>query len=173
MNELLVVLTGATPVGEVRAAIPIAIAVFGFAPLKAYLLGVLGNILPILPLLLILNYASERLMHRFYFFNRFFNWLFKYTRERHSKHFDRYLHKHPEGEEHGGWGFWGAFALFVFVAIPVPFTGVWSGCLAAFIFGIPIRKAFPAIALGAAAAGLIVLAVMLGLIGGLDFLRKS
>lgn len=165
MNELLTILTGATPIGEVRAAIPLALAVFGFSPLKAYLLGVFGNILPVIPILLILHYLSEFLMHRFYFFNKFFNWLFQYTRERHQKHFEKYSHEHPEGKHHHRWDIWGPIALFIFVAIPLPFTGVWSGTVAAFVFGIPLKRAFLAISTGAAVSGLIVLLVSLGIIG--------
>lgn len=156
-RELITILTGATPIGEVRAAIPLALAAFGFSPLKAYLLGVLGNILPILPILLVLNYLSEFLMQNFSFFNKFFNWLFKYTRERHQEHFEKY-------------NFWGALALFVFVAIPLPLTGIWSGCLAAFVFGIPFWRSALAISAGAAAAGLIVLLISLGLISGIHLL---
>ena len=45
--------------------------------------------------------------------------------------------------------------LIVFVAIPLPGTGVWSGSLAAILFNIRIKHAFPAIALGNAIAGMI------------------
>lgn len=170
MDELLTILIGMTPVGEVRAAIPIALTVFNFSPLKAYLLGVFGNAVMIVPVLLILHYVSEWLMHHFYFFNKLLNWLFKYTRERHQKHFEKYGHEHPEQEQHEGWGFWGPIALFVFVAVPLPFTGVWSGCLAAFVFGVSLKRATLAIAAGAAVSGLITLAVSLGVIGGIKLL---
>ena len=46
----------------------------------------------------------------------------------------------------------------IFVAIPFPLTGAWSGVLAAFIFGIPFRTAMLMIFLGVVLAGLIVLA---------------
>ncbi len=170
MDELLTILLGATPIGEVRVAIPVALAVFHFTPIKAYLLGVFGNILPILPVLLFLNYLSEWLMHRFYYFNKFFTWFFQYTRERHQQHFEKYGHEHPEAERHRGWGLWGPVALWIFVAVPIPFTGVWSGCIAAFVFGIPQKRAFLAIAAGAAVAGLITLTVSLGVIGGIKLL---
>ena len=50
-----------------------------------------------------------------------------------------------------------AFALFVFVAIPLPTTGAWVGSLVANFLDLPLKKAFPPLALGVAAAGLIVL----------------
>lgn len=150
MQELLTILTGAAPIGEVRAAIPLAIGIFKFSAIKAYVLGVFGNLLPIIPGLLFLNYASEWLMHRSYWANRFLSWLFEYTRRRHAQKF---------AEE-----FWQAFALFAFVAVPIPLTGVWSGIVAAFVFDIPLWRAAAAIGLGAAVAGLITLAVVLGIV---------
>jgi len=157
-NELLVVLTGALPISEVRGAIPLAIGVFGFSPFKAYFLGLIGNLTPVIPILLILNYLSDFLMRRFYFFNRFFNWLFQYTRERHAAHFEKHHHRHLRT-------FWLSLALFVFVAVPLPFTGIWSGVIAAFVFGIPFIYSLMAISFGAATAGLIVLLISLGIIG--------
>ena len=47
--------------------------------------------------------------------------------------------------------------LFLFVAIPLPGTGAWSGALVAVVLGIPLRKALPAIALGVLAALLIMI----------------
>jgi uncharacterized membrane protein len=69
---------------------------------------------------------------------RFFGWLFQRTR-RHDHHIRRY----------------GAAALFLFVAIPLPVTGTWSGCAAAFVFGVQFKQAFPAIVAGAVVAALI------------------
>lgn len=146
-QELIVILSAAAPISEIRGAIPLGMILFGFSPLKAYLLGVLGNLLPILPLLFFLERLSDFLTRRSYFFNRFFSWLFEYTRERHADHFHYWS--------------WAPLALFVFVAVPLPLTGAWSGALAAFVFGVPLRRAFWVISLGAAAAGLITLALTL------------
>ena len=52
----------------------------------------------------------------------------------------------------------------IFVAIPLPFTGAWTGALCAFVFGIPFRKALIAIAGGVIIAGLIVTLTTLGII---------
>jgi uncharacterized membrane protein len=51
---------------------------------------------------------------------------------------------------------YGALALAAFVAVPFPLTGVWTGCLAAWVFELPFWRALLAIALGAAVAGGIV-----------------
>lgn len=146
-QELIVILSGAAPISEVRGAIPLGMLFFNFTPLKAYFLAVFGNLLPIIPLLFFLDRFSAFLMSRFYFMNRLLSWLFEYTRNRHVDHFHYWR--------------WAPFALFVFVAIPLPLTGAWSGAIAAFIFGIPPLQASVSIFLGVAAAALMVLGATL------------
>jgi uncharacterized membrane protein len=139
-EELTTFLLAAAPVSELRGAIPLAILKFGFSPFKAFLISILGNLLPVLPALIGLEKISQYLSHRFYWFNRFFGWLFERTRERHKDHFH----------------YWGDLALFVFVAIPLPLTGVYSGAIAAFVFGLPVKHSFWSIFFGVVAAGIIV-----------------
>jgi len=143
LDELITFFTAALPISELRGAIPLAILKYGFNPYKAFILSVLGNVLPVLPLLLGLEKTSAYLSHKFYWFNRFFSWLFERARMKHSRHFT----------------YWGDLALFIFVAIPLPLTGAYSGVVAAFVFGIPLKHAFWSIVLGVLAAGLIVTAV--------------
>ncbi len=140
-------LLGALPVSEVRGALPIAMFVHNFSPLKSYILAVLGNLLPVLPVLFVLTRFSEFLMRKIYFLNRFLTWLFERTRKRHGDHFESYRFM--------------PLALFIFVAIPLPLTGAWSGILAAIVFGIPFWRAAAAIMLGVITAGGIVLAISL------------
>ena len=56
---------------------------------------------------------------------------------------------------------YGALALILIVAVPLPLTGAWTGSLAAWLFQIPVRVALPAIAAGVVVAGIIVTAVVL------------
>jgi uncharacterized membrane protein len=58
----------------------------------------------------------------------------------------------------------GNLGLTMFVAIPLPVTGAWTGCAAAIIFGIPRKLAIPAIFLGVMIAGGIVTLASLGVI---------
>jgi uncharacterized membrane protein len=58
----------------------------------------------------------------------------------------------------------------LFVAVPLPMTGAWSGCIAASLFKIKFRYAFPAIFLGVVEAGLVVMAVCLFGKGAFEFL---
>lgn len=148
-NELWTILVGASPIVEIRGAIPLALAAFNFSPLKVYFLSLLGNLLPVIPLLIFFNRFSEYLMRRNYYAHLFLTWLFERTRKKHTKKFE----------------IWGSLALFAFTAIPLPFTGAWSACAAAFVFGVDFWKAAICISLGAATAGLIVLGLIIGING--------
>jgi len=138
------------PVLELRGALPVALGIYGMAPLKAYLLSVLGNLLPVLPLLSLLEHL-EKSLRRFPFMDRFFEWLFERTRRRAQGNIQRY----------------GTVGLALFVSVPFPVTGAWTGCVAAYLFGIRKRSAFLAIALGVSLAGGIVLLAFYGLLNRL------
>ena len=56
------------------------------------------------------------------------------------------------------------FILVLFVAIPLPMTGVWTASLVAYVFGIPFRKAIPLIFVGVVIAGVIVVLTTMGII---------
>jgi len=146
-NELWTILISASPIVELRGAIPLAVGVFHFSPWKAYALGVFGNILPVIPVLWGLRFASEYLMHHNYYMHQFLTWLFEKARREHTKKFE----------------IWGSLALFLFTAIPLPLTGIWSACVAAFVFGVDFGKSVLFISLGAVAAGLIVLGLTIGI----------
>ncbi len=133
------VVLAALPVSELRGAIPLAIGVYGFEPLDAYVLAVMGNMIPVIPLLLFLEPVSNYL-RRFKLMDTFFDWLFNRTRENHTERFEKF----------------GLLALTLFVAVPLPVTGAWTGCAAAFVFGIRFKWALPAIFLGVLIAGFIV-----------------
>jgi uncharacterized membrane protein len=144
ISSLSILVLGATPFFEARYAIPLAV-LQGYAPAEAFVLGVAGNLLPVIPLLLLLDPVSRALSERFEIFRRFFDWLFNRTRV-HSARFEQ----------------WGTLALFLFVAAPLPTTGAWSGCAAAFVFGIRFTPALIAIALGTVVAALITTLPILG-----------
>ena len=57
---------------------------------------------------------------------------------------------------------WGYLALMAFVAVPLPGTGAWSGCLVSWILGLDRLKSFLAIAAGVIIAGFIILIVSFG-----------
>jgi len=145
--ELVTVLVAALPVSELRGSIPLALGVFHFPVEKAFFLSIIGNLIPVLPLLLFLESVSKWLSMRFNWAEKFFSWLFARTKRR-SKIVEKY----------------GAIGLIFFVAIPLPVTGAWTGCVAAFLFGIRRRWAAFSIANGVLIAGVIVTLVSLGVI---------
>ncbi|MDY6765341.1 MAG: small multi-drug export protein, partial [Halobacteria archaeon] len=110
--ELTVVFIALLPVFELRGAIPVAMGLYGMSPAEAFILGVLGNVIPVLPLLIFLEPVSEFLRARSKIFDMFFDWLFARTRRKIEDKYRKY----------------GAIALIPFVAIPLPVTGAWTGC---------------------------------------------
>ena len=136
-NEQIVLITAALPISELRGAIPLALS-FGMPLAKAFWLSVLGNSLIVAPALFLFEPVSTRL-RRFKLWSRFFDWLFERTK-RNSDSVQKYE----------------ALGLAIFVAIPLPMTGAWSGVVAASLFKIRFRYAFPAIVLGVFGAGVIV-----------------
>jgi uncharacterized membrane protein len=141
-KEFAVVALAAMPIAELRGAIPLALAL-GFTPQKAYILSFIGNLIPVIPLLFFLQPISDRLRH-IKIFERFFNWLFERTRKKATL-----IEKFE------------ALGLILFVAIPLPVTGAWTGCVAATLFKIRFRYALAAIICGVALAGLIVIGISL------------
>ena len=142
---LTTLIVAALPISEVRGAIPLAVGVYGFSPLEAYLISVLGNLLPIAPLLLFLGPISDYL-RRFSPGDRFFTWLFARTRRKYIKDHENF----------------GLTALAIFVAVPLPMTGAWTGCAIAFLLGFRFWPAFAAIAAGVLIAGVVVTAAVVG-----------
>jgi uncharacterized membrane protein len=147
--EIATLLISMAPVSELRGAIPIAIAVYHLPVWSAFLWAVLGNLIPIVFIILGLDLLINKLLiHRIYIFNRFFTWLFEKTRRKHSRKMK----------------ILGDLALAIFVAIPLPGTGAWTGALIAFVFGIPLKRALISIGAGVIVAGIIVTLVTLGII---------
>ena len=143
--EAVVALLAMLPVSELRGAIPVALGVYSMDPFKAYAIAVLGNILPVVPLLLFFG-PAERSLRRVPQADSFFEWLFARTRRNAGDNIQRY----------------GTLGLAIFVAIPLPATGAWTGALAAYLFGIRFWRSFAAICLGVLLAGVIVTLASLG-----------
>jgi len=143
---LITLIFAALPISEVRGAIPLAIGFYGYSAAEAYLLAVLGNLLPVIPLLLFLEPVSSYL-RKYPVGDSFFSWLFIRTRK-------KYIRDHEN---------FGMMALALFVAIPLPMTGAWTGCAIAFLLGMKFKNAFIAITTGVLIAGVIVTTTVIGL----------
>lgn len=156
-GELTMLLISALPLTELRASIPVAMTIMAdswhWPWWKVYLLAVAGNMLPVPFILWFLGPVSAWLS-RWKLFDRFFKWLFERTRRKAGANVEKYR----------------ALGLAIFVAIPLPVTGAWTGAMAAFLFGIPRRLAIPSIALGVCAAGAVVMLIVTGVFAALGFL---
>ena len=134
---LLTVAVSMVPVAELRVGIPFGTAL-GLPPLAALLAAVAGNLLP-LPFIIV-------------YIRRIFHWLrCKVPRlERFVSALERKAHL--KGRKVKKYQYLG---LFLFVAIPLPGTGGWTGALVAAVLEMRLKKAFPSICLGVLTAGLI------------------
>jgi uncharacterized membrane protein len=147
-KEWVVFIISMLPIVELRGAIPWALSPAMGPPLNwaaAFGIAFCGNLVPVVPILRYLGPGSDLLRRRSAAFDRFFSWLFARTRRR-GRVVERY----------------GAIGLALFVAIPLPVTGAWTGSVAAFIFGIPFGRALACIALGVAISGTIMTLASLG-----------
>lgn len=137
-EEMITFIISMFPIVELRGAIPVGV-VFGIDSWKLYWIAVIGNMLPI-PFILwlarpILNYFLD---------SRIFRKLGEWLHRKVEKNKDKIL-------KYGTWG------LFIFVAIPLPGTGAWTGALVAALLDIRIKRAVPSILAGVISAGIIML----------------
>lgn len=137
--EVATTLIAMLPIAELRGAIPIALGAYQLPIWQAYIFAVIGNLIPVIFILKWI-YPVSKFLRRWKIFDRFFVWLFARTRKKFYKKYEK----------------WGDLALILFVAIPLPVTGAWTGSFAAFLFGIKLKKALPLITLGVIIAGIIV-----------------
>ncbi len=144
--EIITMIIAMTPIFELRGSIPVAIMSLEMSPLWAYFWSIIGNMLPVIAIVFLLEEIVSFLSRKFEFWKKFFDWLFARTRKKVEKQIAKY----------GDWG------LFFLVAIPLPVTGGWTGALAAFLFGIKKPKAIFVITLGIMTAGVIVLFLTIG-----------
>lgn len=144
-KEFMVLLIATLPLVELRGAIPIGISL-GMHPIHATILGILGSLIPVPFLLFFMKPAFTYLRSR-RIFQKILDKIIRSTLKKSDK-----IRKYS------------IFGLVLFVAVPLPTTGIWSGCLAATLFNIPFKYAFPAIALGVTMAGVIMLGVSYGII---------
>ena len=144
--EVVTVVLATLPVVEVRGALPVALVVYKLPVPLAVLLAVFGNMLPVYLLLRYLEPAVAWLGGRSVVLDRFLRWLFERTRRKLSGKVARY-------------SYW---ALALFVAVPLPATGAWTGALAAFVFGLPRWPSFLAILVGVCIAAVMVTGLTLG-----------
>jgi uncharacterized membrane protein len=88
------------------------------------------------------------------------------------KFFDRFVER-ARKKLSGGVAKWGWLGIAVFVAIPLPLTGAWTGTLGAWVLGVSRRRTMPAVILGVIVSGAVVSAVIMLGIGALNLFVKK
>ncbi|MFC1621215.1 COG2426 family protein [Candidatus Omnitrophota bacterium] len=136
--KVTVLLLSTLPVTELRASIPIGILLLKQDVYSVFFYAVIGNLLPIAPIYFLLDPISKRLS-RTKCMRIFFDWLLARAKKR-SGLIEKYE----------------ALGLMLFVGIPFPGTGVWTGCLIASLLRIHFLPTFIAATLGVLIAATVV-----------------
>ena len=147
-KQIVVFIISLLPILELRGGL-IAAVVLDLPPVQSYIICVLGNIIPI-PFILL-------------FFGKILNWMrnSKYL-SKFAKWLDKKVEKNRGKIEK--YGFWG---LTLFVGIPLPGTGAWTGCLVASVLNMDKKKSFIYALLGVLLASIIMMIVSFGVLGRL------
>ena len=145
---ILVFIISLMPILELRGGL-IAAALLGLPPVPAYIISIIGNLIPIPLILWLLDYVFD--------FIKKHNILKKFV-----------LFCERKGNEKKDkiekLGFWG---LVLFVGVPLPGTGAWTGCLIATILRMDKKKAFLAAALGVIMASIIMMLISYGVLANI------
>ena len=143
---LLTVLVSMVPVVELRGGIPFGVGV-GLPVWAAFLAAVIGNLIPV-PFIIV-------------YIRRIFQWMRRRI-PRLNRMVDALERKaHLKGRRVNKYKYLG---LAVFVAIPLPGTGAWTGSLAAAFLDMPLRRAIPSVVAGVLVAGLIITLLTSGVV---------
>lgn len=117
---------------EARYVIPLlAMKLFGWEWWQAFPLAVAGNMLPV-PFILLFFKFAEKFLRNYKFWTRIMDWLFSRTRRRADSKIRKYEY----------------LGLILFVAIPLPFTGAWTGSLIAYLFDLKFSRSLVTIFFG-------------------------
>ena len=141
---LMTFLVSMVPIIELRGALPMATGA-GLDWRIAIVVAIIGNLIPVPFIIMFIRKIFAWMRKQ----NNFFG---KVVEKLENKAFS----KRDTIDKYGPWGLW------LFVAIPLPGTGAWTGALIAAMLDIPLKKSFPAIATGVITAGIIVAFVSYG-----------
>ncbi len=153
VNYLIVFLISMVPIVELRGAIPVAIGM-GLDPVISYIICIIGNMLPV-PII----YFFARKVLIWGKDKKFIGKFFTFCIEKGEKGGEKLKAKAGNGL---------FIALMLFVGIPLPGTGAWTGTLAASFLDMGFKKSIIAVMLGVLIAGVIMGLASMGLFGGLS-----
>ena len=146
-KQLIVFIISMLPILELRGGL-IAASLLKLSPVESYVIALVGNAIPIPFLLLLINkILSTMEKSKFKLFNKMHSFL-------HKK-----IMKNKDSIEK--YGFWG---LVIFVGIPLPGTGAWTGAIIAAFLEMDRKKAFLAICFGMLMASIIMMIISFGVL---------
>ena len=139
-KELIVFIISLMPILELRGGL-IAASLLGLDPLRSYIIAIIGNIIPVPFILWLINSILEWMRHSKHF-HKVAKWLDKKV-DKHKGQIEKY----------------GFIGLVLFVGIPLPGTGAWTGCLIASVLEMDRKKAFIATLIGIFIASIIMMII--------------
>lgn len=142
LNYLIVLALSMVPVIELRGAIPVGLYALELDIVPVVILSFVGNLIPI-PFLILFGGKVLRYFAKFEKFGKPFRKILEIGEKK--------VAKMSNGARRAL--FWG---LFLFVAIPLPGTGAWTGALIAITLGLDLKKSFLPITIGVLGAGIII-----------------
>lgn len=149
-KEILVFIISLLPILELRGGL-LAAALIGLDPVKSYIISIIGNVLPVpFILLLITKILAWMRESRIKLFNKVANWL------------DEKVEKHKGQIEKFGY-----LGVVLFVGIPLPGTGAWTGSLIASVLDMDRKKTFLAVMVGIFMASIIMMLVSFGFLANI------
>ncbi len=149
-NILYIILLTLIPTLELRASIPYGILIARLPALEVFAIAVVVNILLGLVLFLFLD-SLVKFFTRFQLINNIYEKIIARTQRKVKPYVERF----------------GTIGIALFIGIPLPGSGVWTGALAAYLLGLKFRKFVLADIVGVLIAGVLVTAISLGLLGGM------
>lgn len=147
-KELIIFVISLMPILELRGGL-IAATFLGLNPITSFIICLIANIIPI-PIIL---WGITPLFNKLKTFRKIDKWVEKLEK--------RALKKKDKIEKAEFWG------LLLFVGVPLPGTGAWTGCLIAALLDMNKKKSLIAATLGVLLAGIIMMIVSYGILGGL------
>ena len=155
MTLVYAVILSLLPIAELRGGIPYAY-LSGQPIWLAYVVCVTANFF-VGPIMFIFLETLHKLFIKWSFYEKLFDKFISRVRKKTSHLIEKY-------------GFWG---ITIFVAIPLPVTGAYTGTVAAWLFGLDKKKSLIAVLVGVCISGIIVSSVLYFGIEGFEFLYKK
>ena len=144
---LLVLLVTWSPVAELRGGIPLGLSL-GLDPILTLVIAIVANSILFLPVFVLLELLYKKFLYKVKIFNSYLEWI----RQKKKPWVDKY----------------GFLGLTLFVAIPLPTSGVYTGTTLSWLLGMDWKRAYLAVGLGVLLAGVVVLLAALGIITALQ-----